>query len=516
MDRARSYKPLLVVLMIAGLVLAGFTQNRLDKQRADLGLTRLAPLENAPPMLAFTSVALGGFRGLIANGLWVRAMEMQDEGKYFEMVQLADWITKLQPHIATVWIAQAWNMSYNISVKFQSYRDRWFWVQRGITLLRDEALKYNPNDSQLYRELAWHFQHKMGANLDDKHLYYKLLWAGEMTQLLSVDQTNFTGHPNFDEFIKPTTPAYVKAAKDLREIYKMDPEVMKKVDGEYGPLDWRMPETHAIYWAYYGLSKSKNDELIKLRRVIYQSMQLAFQRGRLIANRDGRIREGVNPFGPNLDLIPNANKAYEEMMRQDPAQITQIRTGHRNFLRDAVYFLYANRRLTEANNWYKYLAEKYPTNSVMLYEDMLPGTIDMQTYALMRLQEDINETSVDRVTSALQGMIYGYFLDQLSGYDERAYNNKRMIQLVYDRYRKKIDTQEKRVGLNTLPELYASVLNELISTNSPLQPEEIAQLRTALRLSASATQVESAAVSTNSTLGSLLAPDYSTNAATKY
>ena len=34
--------------------------------------TRLTALENAPPMLAFTTVALGGFRGLIANALWVR------------------------------------------------------------------------------------------------------------------------------------------------------------------------------------------------------------------------------------------------------------------------------------------------------------------------------------------------------------------------------------------------------------------------------------------------------------
>jgi hypothetical protein len=36
-------------------------------------------------------VALGGFRGLIVNALWIRASEMQDEDKFFEMAQLADW-----------------------------------------------------------------------------------------------------------------------------------------------------------------------------------------------------------------------------------------------------------------------------------------------------------------------------------------------------------------------------------------------------------------------------------------
>ena len=48
-------------------------QNWLNLERGQLGLTRLPPLKNAPPLLAFTTVALGGFRGLIANALWMRA-----------------------------------------------------------------------------------------------------------------------------------------------------------------------------------------------------------------------------------------------------------------------------------------------------------------------------------------------------------------------------------------------------------------------------------------------------------
>ena len=161
-----------LALVAAALLLFGAAavfQRRLNQQRADpaLHLTRAAPLENAPPMLAFTTVALGSFRGLIANALWIRAQELQLDDKFFEMVQLADWITKLQPHMAQVWVMQAWNMSYNISVKFSAPEDRWRWVQRGIQLLRDEGLKYNPGEPLIYRELAWHFQHKIGQALDD-------------------------------------------------------------------------------------------------------------------------------------------------------------------------------------------------------------------------------------------------------------------------------------------------------------------------------------------------------------
>src|SRR5258706_15780949 len=151
------YKPVLLVLALLLLVGAAQFQRLLSRQRADpeLGLMRVTALgSNAPPVLAFTTVALGGFRGLIANALWIRANDLQDEGKYFEMVQLADWITKLEPTFTQVWLVQSWNMAYNIYVKFTLPADRWRWVQRGIELLRDNGLRYSPTEALVYRELG--------------------------------------------------------------------------------------------------------------------------------------------------------------------------------------------------------------------------------------------------------------------------------------------------------------------------------------------------------------------------
>src|SRR5881296_948056 len=107
--RSRVYKAALLLALLPLLLLSGLMQRWLNQDRVALGITRGEPLgQTAPPVLAFTTVALGGFRGLIANALWVRAMELQDQDKYFEKVQLADWITKLQPHFTTVWVHQAW------------------------------------------------------------------------------------------------------------------------------------------------------------------------------------------------------------------------------------------------------------------------------------------------------------------------------------------------------------------------------------------------------------------------
>ena len=53
----------------------------------------------------------------------------------------------------------------------------------------------------------------------------------------------------------------------LREKYKIDPAFAEKVNEEYGPLDWRLPEAHAIYWGALGLEKAKeNPDKVKTGR----------------------------------------------------------------------------------------------------------------------------------------------------------------------------------------------------------------------------------------------------------
>jgi len=463
-------------------------ERSLNLDRDRLGLTRVEPLENAPPLLAFTTVALGGFRGLISNLLWVRMMELQDQDKFFEMRQLADWITKLEPHFVQVWAVQAWNMAYNISVKFKEtefgvYPDRWRWVKAGIELLRDEALKYNPYEPLLYRELAWIFQHKLGHFLDDANIYYKQQWANEMTRIFAM------GRPNWDALLHPQTEEDKERVRLLTEVYKMDPEYVKKVDDEYGPLEWRLPEAHAIYWAAKGLEMAaKNprrvntNDLIRLRRVIFQSMLMSFRRGRLIPDHVNRRFQ----FGPNLDIIPKVNYAYEEAMEEDPANRENIRIAHRNFLRDAVYFLYTAGRQTEARKWFDYLAEKYPDKPLIEGRaDTLPGRMTVDQYAVARVTEDIGETDPIRIRAHLEGMLAHAYARLILDLDDEALAYQRLARLVYDTYMEKIKGSEMRVGLPPFREIAGDVLQRLLEPEqSPLTAEERAILRTKLNLPA--------------------------------
>ncbi len=462
----RLQKILLGILAVLLLLGASQVQRTLNVDRDRLGLSRVAPLEDAPPVLVFTTVALGGFRGLISNALWMRATELQDQDKFFEMVQLADWITKLEPHFVQVWAVQAWNMAYNISVKFKDFSDRWRWVQRGIELLRDQGLRYNPNELILYRELGWFFQHKMGANLDDAHYYYKIHWAEDMAKVLGG------GRPDFDALIHPKTPEDEERARVLREKYKMDPAVMKQADDEYGPLEWRLPEASAIYWASAGLerarenpTKTSKDDILMLKRMIWQSLLLAMHRGRLVLNPYG----GPPDFSPNLDIIPKLNAAFEEAIRDDEKDREVIRSAHRNALRDAVYFLYEFNRQAEAARWYRYIAEHYPDKQMLDDRpDSLPAKMTYDQYAIARIQEDIGESDPKRIRAVLQGMLRQSFVSLAMGEDDQAAGLMLMAQRVLDAYKVRTTGSGARVNLPPLEEMEKLVLRDLLDPENGL------------------------------------------------
>ena len=142
----------LATLCVTIMLLFGVraVQRGLDTQIRTHRLRYTGNIRNAPPLVAISTVALGSFRGIIADLLWLRLQALQNKKSYFEMVQLSQWIVDLQPHFSGATRFLAWNMAYNISVTCSSSVDRWRWVNEGIKLIRDKAIEYNPDDPGIY------------------------------------------------------------------------------------------------------------------------------------------------------------------------------------------------------------------------------------------------------------------------------------------------------------------------------------------------------------------------------
>ena len=448
-------KWLLALLALAMLPVLFLSQRGLQMQRTELGVTLPVELQNAPPLLAFVTAVGGGFRGIVANVLWIRADQLQQEEKYFELYTLSDWITKLQPEFSQVWAMRAWNMAWNISVKYTEPADRWLWVRSGMEMLRDEGLRYNPRDPLLHRELAWIFQDKMGIYTDLAHKYYKQQWILEMYDVLGTNATP-------SELLNPPTEDTRRRAATLREKYKLDPAFMQQVDEKYGPLDWRMPESHAIYWAALGLSRCKGSafDMLSLRRVMWQTMQGSYLRGRLIEHR------GTNrvDFGPNLEMIPKVNATYEEMKEAEPEKREYISRGQKNFLKGAIYHLYTDNRQSEAAYWFNYAR----TN----FTDVVAAGQGLDEFVVAGVTEAIQGANPSQMRALLEGLISRYLQSRFYGEDDDANGHALLARRVWEFYNDK-HGGKSNVQMAALSEIEADVRARLFPTSSTPQTNAI-------------------------------------------
>ena len=201
MSRNRWIQILFLLITLGCLLGAASLVPSINRKRLELQLNPETKIgESIPPHMAIATAALGPFRGLLIDVFWHRATRLQAAGKYYESNTLAHWITTLQPRFPAVWVFQAWNMAYNISVATNTQEERWDWVNKGIRLLRDEGIIYNPRNVYLFREIAWIFWHKIADTADDAHWYYKRRLADEWQQIMGSPNVGATAKEVIDAF----------------------------------------------------------------------------------------------------------------------------------------------------------------------------------------------------------------------------------------------------------------------------------------------------------------------------
>ncbi|MGI6494594.1 MAG: hypothetical protein ACOX5G_00610 [Kiritimatiellia bacterium] len=314
----------LLAVLLAGVAWrADETSRRLRAERDRIGGEPGAAAVSRPSILAsYVTVGLAGFRGIVAEALWLRAAWLQDRGRYLELVQLAEWICALDPKSADAWTFQAWNLAYNVSSVLPRARDRWRWVEHGVSLLRDRAIPMNPDDPRLYRELGWLFQNKIGSyDLDRAHATYKLSLLAQVAPFLDPDGS---------------APAAGSAQETgLRDTLRLDAASMRTLEERYGPIDWRIPESHALYWATkaLALAPARSFEEQAALRMIHQSLVALVGRGSFC----GDLSKGRWEARANFALIPGTCAAFEKEIAGRPASGNQ--TAYAAFLLDAARHL---------------------------------------------------------------------------------------------------------------------------------------------------------------------------------
>lgn len=515
---------LIALCLIASGILA--TSITAEAGRAQLTYTDEVTAGD-PPEVAL-GIAMGAFRGLFVNWLWIRATNLKQEGKFFEAIQLAEAITRLQPRFPRVWAFHAWNMAYNISVATHTADERWQWVKEGIELLRNEAIPRNPNNILLHKELAWIFIHKIQGFADDANHFYKERVANEWTIILGepprLDGTRDQNIETMAQWLMPVVTSrdtlagvidaelrwqeesgiglndhdepesgVAELAKRIREdaglplgmellrfvqyrvaqvnsyymtesgndlpegfrndvidelmsteryanvkgddgiVYAgpwirllsfvrrrviidemhMEPVRMQRYTRKYGPLDWRHPASHALYWASRGVDEglerisTTQFDTLNTDRVAVHSIQELYRFGEIqydfLSNEYlASVKfDWADTYGSILEEVMNADRG-DIAADSEQRSFTLYGAGYENFLRDVIRTAYNRDELATAEKYHSIL-RNWPGLNV--HDERLEQwlTLPLEEFVRLDMQDQLSnpQVAVSEAESAL-------------------------------------------------------------------------------------------------------------------
>src|SRR6056297_345803 len=156
--------------------LPGDSPGELTKMRVSLGLAE-ASLGEIDPASESMKLASLGMRGPAALLLWNRAEHYKVLHEWDRLSATLNQITHLQPHYESVWEFQAHNLSYNVSLEFDDYRQRYNWVKKGTEYLT-EGVNQNRRAPRLIWYTGWFYGNKLGMS-DEKREFRELFSEDE-------------------------------------------------------------------------------------------------------------------------------------------------------------------------------------------------------------------------------------------------------------------------------------------------------------------------------------------------
>jgi hypothetical protein len=148
----------------------------LARLRTRFGLSQ-AELGEVDPASETMRFATLGLKNVAVTLLWDRANHYKKVEDWTNLSATLEQMTKLQPNFFSVWDFQAHNLSYNISVEFDDYRDRYTWVMKGIEFLR-QGIGLNRREPRLLGRMGWFIGQKIGR-ADEKAQYRRLFKADD-------------------------------------------------------------------------------------------------------------------------------------------------------------------------------------------------------------------------------------------------------------------------------------------------------------------------------------------------
>jgi hypothetical protein len=259
-------------------------------------------------------------------------------------------------------------------------------------------------------------------------------------------------------------------ASQLRKVWKLDPALMRDLNKIYGPidfsdpnthlpLDWRHPDTHAIYWGVKGLQIAAQNESREIDiketnadRIVGHSLQNLFRNGKIFI-RDMKLDVPVEGsqevktqifkeifLRPDLRMFDPYNEsvlAILEKYKDDRGTLVSLQNGHRNMLKNAVLSFYQSGHKKKAQQIYNELRRLY---------DLPEFKVTLVEFARKRFLEELESIGLNDAKEQVVLLLRESYSLYAIGDDDTAAGRESLAREIYDYYQGKY-LDENRIDL---------------------------------------------------------------------
>lgn len=275
-------------------------------------------------------------------------------------------------------------------------------------------------------------------------------------------------------------------ARQLRKIWKLDPVLMRDLNKTYGPidfadpnthlpLDWRLPDSHAIYWGVKGLQIAAREQSREIGmtetntdRIVGHSLQNLFRNGKMFI-RDMKLQipvEGSQEsqtqifkevfLRPDLRMFDSYNKSFlavlEKYKDEKEGTLASLQNGHRNMLKNAVLSFYQSGHKLQAQKIYDQLRKLY---------DLPEFKVPILEFARKRFLEELETIGLNDAKEQVVLLLRESFFLYAIRDDETSSGREKLAEEIHNYYQKKY-SDENRIDLPDLKVLQYLALRDFL------------------------------------------------------
>lgn len=275
--------------------------------------------------------------------------------------------------------------------------------------------------------------------------------------------------------------------KVLRDVYGMEAARMADLIAVFGPMDWRSVDATGLYWLTQGIiagnetiSSFKNDKTNTTRLIFFCLRNLSLRNRITFEPYTQNVNYAYLNFNPDLNFIEPMQQAYLKYGKDvDPEPTATgvgetFRSGHINFLAEAIRMLWFAGRKTEAHHYYEYLRENYKYTST---GEMNPELLKpIEDYIMDQMREGMD--SVREVRLVLAGLMVQAFANLADG-NVAQYNalTQSAVELHGYHNQERMKDQTAKDRLEPVADMQADTLRQLLREPSVAAAQTIRKAR---------------------------------------